>query len=85
MSRTGGRSSTPRAMIHKRILDVAESKPSASMAEIADEIGGASVELVERVLGEYGDPAGDEPGEETDGDEPDEGTDGTEPDEGTDG
>ena len=85
MSRTGGRSSTPRAMIHKRILDVAESKPSASMAEIADEIGGASVELVERVLGEYGDPAGDEPDEGTDGDGPDEGTDGDGPDEGTDG
>jgi hypothetical protein len=39
MSRTGDRSSTPRAVIHKRILDIAGSKPDASMAEIADEIG----------------------------------------------
>ena len=76
MSRTGGRSSTPRAMIHRRILDVAESKPSASMAEIADEIGGASVELVERVLGEYGDPAGDDPEEGMDATEPEAGADG---------
>jgi len=60
MSRTGDRSSTPRAVIHKRILDIAGSKPDASMAEIADEIGGASTGLVERVLEEYGDPAGDE-------------------------
>ena len=62
MSRTEDRSSTPRAVIHKRILDIAGSKPDASMAEIADEIGGASTELVERVLEEYGDPAGDEQG-----------------------
>jgi transcriptional regulator with XRE-family HTH domain len=55
------------------------------MAEIADEIGGASVELVERVLGEYGDPAGDGPDEGTDGDGPGEGTDGDGPGEGTDG
>lgn len=31
------------------------------MEAIADEIGGASTELVERVLERYGDPAGDEP------------------------
>jgi transcriptional regulator with XRE-family HTH domain len=47
-------------MIHKKILDAAESYPGASMEEIADGIGGASTELVERVLDQYGDPAGDE-------------------------
>lgn len=60
MSRAEDQSSTPRAVIHKKILDVAESDPSASMEEIANEIGGASTDLVERVLEQYGDPAGDE-------------------------
>jgi len=64
-------------MIHKKILDAAESEPDASMAEIADGITGASVELVERVLEEYGDPAGDVPDSQVEIDEPDrpEGTD----------
>lgn len=61
MSRTGEQASTPRAVIHKRILDAAESKPSASMEEVAGGIGGASTDLVERVLDRYGDPGG-EPG-----------------------
>ena len=61
MSRTGDRSSTPRAVIHKKILNAAESDPNASMAQIADGIAGASTELVERVLEQYGDPAGDVP------------------------
>ena len=60
MSRTGDQLPTPRAVIHKKILDVAESNPSASMEEIASEIGGASTDLVERVLKQYGDPAGEE-------------------------
>jgi hypothetical protein len=47
-------------VIHKRILDAAESEPSASMEELATDIGGASTELVERVLDEYGDPGGTE-------------------------
>ncbi|MFB6191979.1 MAG: hypothetical protein ABEI11_01515 [Haloarculaceae archaeon] len=47
---------TPRAVIHKRILDVAADQPDASMAAIADEITGATTDLVERVLDEYGDP-----------------------------
>lgn len=50
----------PRAVIHKRILDVAGERPDASMTAIADAVGGASVDLVERVLEEYGDP-GDGP------------------------
>jgi transcriptional regulator with XRE-family HTH domain len=53
-------------VIHKRILDAAESDPDASMAEIADGIGGASTELVERVLEQYGDPAGDQTEHRTD-------------------
>lgn len=44
-------------MIHKRILSAAEERPDASIAELSAEIGGATVELVERVLNEYGDPA----------------------------
>jgi transcriptional regulator with XRE-family HTH domain len=44
-------------MIHQRILDVAKSNPSATLEGIADEISGASIDLVERVLDEYGDPA----------------------------
>ncbi|MFC6941228.1 MarR family transcriptional regulator [Salinirubellus sp. GCM10025818] len=62
MSRTGERSETPRAMIHQRILDVAKSNPSATLEGIADEISGASIDLVERVLEEYGDPAEDQQG-----------------------
>lgn len=46
----------PRATIHKRILDVAQDRPQASMAEIADDVSGATVSLVERALEEYGDP-----------------------------
>ncbi|MFC7138556.1 hypothetical protein ACFQMA_01745 [Halosimplex aquaticum] len=61
-------------MIHRRILDVAASDPEASLAAIADEVSGASTDLVERVLDEYGDPGreadagdqGDESGDETD-------------------
>lgn len=66
MSQTGGEPSTPRAMIHKRILDSAKADPSASMAEIAGEIPGASTGLVERVLEQYGDPAQAGPEEQAD-------------------
>ena len=55
-----GRSSQsgqPRAMIHKKILDVAGDNPDASLERIADEVSGASVTFVEQVLDEYGDPA----------------------------
>lgn len=51
---------TPRAMIHQRIIDAAAAQPSASLEEIAHEVPGASVDLVDRVLAEYGDPAGTE-------------------------
>lgn len=61
MSRVEDRSNKPRAMIHRRILDVANNMPDASLKEIANEVSGASSELVDSVLAEYGDPS-DEPG-----------------------
>lgn len=61
----------PRAVIHRQILDSASSKPEASLEELASEVAGASTDLVERVLEEYGDPARDEPpGASTTEDEP---------------
>jgi hypothetical protein len=47
----------PRAVIHKKILDAAESNPDASMEQLSEDISGASLSIVERVLDEYGDPA----------------------------
>lgn len=47
----------PRALIHKKILDEAQSSPDASIVEIAAAVSGASADLVERVLDDYGDPA----------------------------
>lgn len=63
--RTGA---APRAMIHKRILDSARSDPEASLEDLAEDVAGASPDLVERVLEEYGDP-----GEPTNADETDSG------------
>lgn len=57
MSRSTRPPSVPRATIHKLILDVAASSPEKSMEGIATELSGATTELVERVLEEYGDPA----------------------------
>ncbi|MFB6139615.1 MAG: winged helix-turn-helix transcriptional regulator [Halosimplex sp.] len=56
MSRADRGQDQPRAMIHRRILDVAASDPDASLTAIADDVSGASPDLVERVLDEYGDP-----------------------------
>lgn len=47
-------------MRHKRILDTAERNPDAPLEAIADEIPSATVELVEQVLDEYGDPGADD-------------------------
>ncbi|WP_157224647.1 MarR family transcriptional regulator [Natronococcus occultus] len=47
----------PRAVIHKKILDAAESRPDASIEAIAEDVNGATTQMVERVLEEYGDPA----------------------------
>jgi DNA-binding NarL/FixJ family response regulator len=52
-----GVNSSPRALIHKKILETAASMPEATMAAVAEEVSGASTDLVERVLDEYGDPA----------------------------
>jgi hypothetical protein len=49
---------TPRAVVHKQVLDAAKRQPDASLEALADEVSGASVELVEKTLAEYGDPAG---------------------------
>jgi len=61
---------TPRALVHRRILDAAERDPDATLAEIADRVGGATVDLVDDVLAEYGDPAasGGDAGDESDAD-----------------
>ncbi|MFC5973996.1 MarR family transcriptional regulator [Halomarina salina] len=56
MSGTENQQPIPRAMIHKRILDVAESHPQIAISTIASRVSGADSELVERVLDEYGDP-----------------------------
>ncbi|WP_372480345.1 winged helix-turn-helix transcriptional regulator [Halomicrobium sp. HM KBTZ05] len=56
----GSEPSQPRALIHKKILDTAQSNPTAATAEIATEVSGVSVELVEQVLQEYGDPAAED-------------------------
>lgn len=61
----GADSRTPRAIVHKKILDVAASEPNASLEAIAAEVSGASIDLVERVFDEYGDPC-----EESTGDAP---------------
>jgi hypothetical protein len=52
----GNRMNVPRAIIHKKVLDAAESNPNASMEQLAEQISGASLSIVERVLAEYGDP-----------------------------
>jgi DNA-binding MarR family transcriptional regulator len=50
-------STRPRALIHKKILGAARADPDASTSQIATAVSGASVDLVEQVLEEYGDPA----------------------------
>lgn len=56
MSKVRDGSDGPRAVVHKRILEVADARPDASLTEIADDVSGATPDLVERVLAEYGDP-----------------------------
>ena len=53
---TNGVSRSPRAVIHKNILDAARSQPDASIEELAAHVQGASTSLVSRVLEKYGDP-----------------------------
>lgn len=49
--------SIPRSVRQKQILDVAAEHPDASLETIALEVPSATVDLVEQVLEEYGDPA----------------------------
>lgn len=51
------RGSHPVSMRQRRILDVAERNPNASAAELASMVSTASVDLVEQILDEHGDPA----------------------------
>lgn len=74
MSDSAKQRQTPRAMIHRRIMDAAADRPDASLGVLADVVPGASPELVERVLDEYGDPADESGDTEQTGDE-DEGDD----------
>lgn len=61
----------PQSMRHQRILDLAAKQPNASMESIAEDVPSATVELVEHVLEEYGDPADDETTESISASEPD--------------
>ena len=68
MAERSDETKVPRAIVHKQILDAAEARPEASMEAIADEVTGASLSIVDRVLEEYGDPAEtDADGDDTDG------------------
>lgn len=60
MSKSKNTQPTPRSIRQKQILDMAAENPELTVKEIAAEVSSASPELVERVLGEFGDPAGDE-------------------------
>lgn len=62
----------PRAMVHKRILDRAETDPDATIEEIAREVSGGTVPLVEQVLEEYGDPGRESPTIQREGGDPEE-------------
>lgn len=61
MSKSDSTVTLPKSMRHKRILDVAAENPDASLAELADGVPSATVDLVENILEEYGDPADTEP------------------------
>lgn len=47
----------PKSLRHKQVLDVAAEQPEASFETIAEVVPSATVDLVENVLEEYGDPA----------------------------
>jgi len=57
MGATGTERQIPRATIHKQILDAAAANPDAPLEALANDVSGASIDLVERVLDEYGDPS----------------------------
>jgi len=60
MSESEDPSPSVKSMRHRKILDIAEAQPEASMEEIATEVPSATVDLVERILDKHGDPAGNE-------------------------
>ena len=47
----------PKAVVHKKILDAAMDHPEASIERLADEINGASEQLIKHTFDKYGDPA----------------------------
>ncbi|MFB6297364.1 MAG: winged helix-turn-helix transcriptional regulator [Salinirussus sp.] len=56
---------SPRAIVHKQILEAAASRPDATLDEIAEEVGSATPDLVDRVLEEFGDPADEATGDDS--------------------
>lgn len=65
-SLTGDATSQPRAIVHQKILDEAAAKADSTVEELAGEVCGATPNLVERVLDEYGDPYQSEAGQSAD-------------------
>lgn len=57
MSQSEDRPQLPKSMRQKRILDLAEKNPDASLEELAEEVPSATIDLVRNVLEEHGDPA----------------------------
>lgn len=55
--KTGKPPASPRAIIHKNVLDAARDDPGASAEELANGVPGVTVEVVTNILEEYGDPA----------------------------
>ena len=49
----------PRAIIHENIMEAARNDPDASLEELAAQVSGATIDLVESVLERYGDPMED--------------------------
>lgn len=56
MSGTEDSRSVPRAMVHRRVLDVARDNPGTPIEELAPMVSGATPGMVRRVFEEYGDP-----------------------------
>jgi hypothetical protein len=57
MNSNDGRDAFPQSIRHKRVLDLAEENPNASVDELASMVSSVTSELVAHVLEEYGDPA----------------------------
>ena len=57
MSESETESSQVNSIRQKRVLEIAEKKPNASLSEISEEIPSATVDYVDRILDRFGDPA----------------------------